>query len=371
MIFGFTPEQEALRDSVRQFLGSRVGIPEVRRFMATETGYDPAVWKALATDIGAQSLGIPEEYGGAGFGPIGQTVIFEELGRSVAGLPYFATIGLAANVLLQSGDDAAKKQYLPGIAAGTTTATLAIAEDDGFLDPDEVTLTATEQAGSWTLSGHKSFVVDGASADLVLVVARSAAGVSLFAVDHDAKGLSRVDLPAVDETRKLARLAFAEVAATLVGADGGAAPGVSVALDLASIALAAEQVGIASRCLEMAAAYAKTRTQFGKPIGSFQGVKHLCADMMVAVETSRSAAYYAAWAADAGADDLHTTATLARAHCADACLQVAGDNIQVHGGIGFTWEHDAHLYFKRAKTDQLLLGSPDRHRANLLTSIGV
>jgi alkylation response protein AidB-like acyl-CoA dehydrogenase len=292
MNFAFSEEQEELRRSVRRFLEDKSPMTEVRRLMETTEGFDRAVWDQMANQLGLQALAIPEEYGGAGFGYVELTVVFEEMGAALLCAPYFATVALGANALLSSGDEAAKKDLLPGIASGETIATVAITEDDGRWDIDAITLAATSTGDGWKLDGHKMFVIDGHNADLVLVAGRTDHGVSLFAVDAGAAGLSATPLATMDQTRKQARLEFASTPARLVGDDGGAAPVLSRTLDLAAVALAAEQVGGAQRCLDMAVEYAKTRIQFGRPIGSFQAIKHKCADMLLEVESAKSAAYY-------------------------------------------------------------------------------
>ena len=221
------------------------------------------------------------------------------------------------------------------------------------------------------LNGTKRFVIDGHIANLILVAARTDAGLSLFAVEGDASGLTRTSLSTMDQTRKQAELVFADTPATLIGTDGSAAAGLTKTLQLAAVALAAEQVGGAQRCLENAVAYAKERIQFGRPIGSFQAIKHKCADILLEVESAKSAAYYAGWAAAEDNDELPIVASLAKSYCSDAYFHAAGENIQIHGGIGFTWEHHAHLYFKRAKSSELLLGDPAYHREILATQLGI
>jgi len=298
-------------------------------------------------------------------------VVFEEAGAALLCSPLFGTVALAANALLQSTDDAAKKEYLPAIAAGELTATLAITEDDGKWEADASTLRATASGDAWTLSGTKSFVIDGHTAGLVLVVGVTDAGLSLFAVDGDGAGLERSLLPTLDQTRKQARLTFADTPARLIGTAGHAADVAANTLSLAAVALAAESTGGAQRCLDSSVDYAKTRIQFGRQIGSFQAIKHKCADMLVEVESARSAAYFAASEAADDSAELAAAANLAKAYCTDAYFNTAAENIQIHGGIGFTWEHDAHLYFKRAKSSQLLLGDPSYHRELLAQQIGV
>jgi alkylation response protein AidB-like acyl-CoA dehydrogenase len=369
--FAFSEEQEELRRSVRRFLDDKSPIPEVRRLMETTDGYDPAVWGQMGTQLGLQGLAIPEEYGGSGFTYVELIVVLEEMGRSLLCAPYFATIALAANAILTSGDDAAKKELLPGVATGDTVATLAFTEDNGRWDEGGIATTATRAGDGWTLDGHKMFVLDGHVANLLVVAARTSAGLSLFAVEGTAPGLSRTPLATMDQTRKQARLELAGVPGRLIGTDGGASAGLSRTLDLAAVALAAEQVGGAQRCLDMSVEYAKERVQFGRPIGSFQAIKHKCADMLLEVESAKSAAYYAGWAAADSSDELPVVASLAKAYCSDAYFHAAAENIQIHGGIGFTWEHDAHLYFKRAKSSELLLGDPTYHRELLAQRIGL
>ena len=371
MNFAFSEEQEELRRSVRRFLEDKSPMTEVRRLMETTEGFDRAVWDQMANQLGLQALAVPEEYGGAGFGYVELTVVFEEMGAALLCAPYFATVGLAANALLSCGDEAAKKDLLPGIASGETVATLALTEDSGRWDLDGVALAASGKGADWKLDGHKMFVIDGHNADLVVVAARSAGGVSLFAVDKGAAGLTATPLATMDQTRKQARLEFAATPARLIGEEGAAAPALSKTLDLAAVALAAEQVGGSQRCLDMAVDYAKTRIQFGRPIGSFQAIKHKCADMLLEVESAKSAAYYAGWAAAEDSEELPVVASLAKSYCSEAYFHAAAENIQIHGGIGFTWEHDAHLYFKRAKSSELMLGDPAYHRELLAQRIGL
>jgi alkylation response protein AidB-like acyl-CoA dehydrogenase len=346
-------EREELRRTVRDLLEDKSPESEVRRLMETERGYDEAVWTQLAEQVGLPGLGIPEEYGGSGFGPMELAVVFEEMGRALLCAPFFSTVGLAANVLLRSDDQQAQKQHLPGIAAGETLATLALTEEGSRWDEASIATTARRAGDEWALDGVKWFVVDGHVADLVLVAARTDAGVGLFAVAGDADGLTREPMVTMDATRKMARLSFRDVKAAPVGPEN-AWPVVEDALRYAATALAAENVGGAQKCLELSTDYAKERVQFGRPIGSFQAVKHKLANMLTEVEQARSASYFAAREAATGGDDFALAAALAKAYTSDAFFHAAADTIQIHGGIGFTWEHPAHLYFKRAKTNQLL-----------------
>ncbi|MFF4015854.1 acyl-CoA dehydrogenase family protein [Streptomyces sp. NPDC001843] len=365
-------ELRALRSSVREFLEAKSPEEAVRKLMESEPRFDPAVWAQAADQLRLPGLAIPEEYGGDGFGLVELGVVMEEMGRALLCAPFFATVVLAAQALLASGDSEACARHLPGIAAGRTTATLAVAEDDGSWDPALITVRAQPGAdGGWRLSGRKCFVIDGTTADLVLVVARTVAGPSLFAVDRSATGLSAEPLETLDATRAMARLTFDAVPATLVGTDGAGGRIMARVLDVASVALAAEQSGGARRCLEMSAEYARTRHQFGRPIGSFQAVKHKCADMLVQVELAEASSREAARLAAEDASDFPVAAAVAHACCSRAYMVAAMENIQVHGGIGFTWEHPAHLYFRRAKSSQLLFGGPAVYHERLLDRLGI
>jgi alkylation response protein AidB-like acyl-CoA dehydrogenase len=371
MNFAFSEEQEELRRTVRAFLEQKSPETEVRRLMDTEAGYDEAVWKQMGEQLGLQGLIVPEEYGGSGFSYVELGVVLEEMGRALLCAPYFSTVALAANTLIHSGDESAKKAYLPGIASGETIATVAFTEANGRWDEAGITMSATQSGDGWSLSGEKMFVLDGHTANLVITAARTANGVSLFAVDGDAAGLTRTPLSTMDQTRKQAKLEFSGTPATLIGHEGKGWDVLSKVLDLAAVALAAEQVGGAQKCLEMSVEYAKVRIQFGRPIGSFQAIKHKCADMLLEVESAKSAAYYAMWCAAEMNDELPATASLAKAYCSEAYFHAAAENIQIHGGIGFTWEHPAHLYFKRAKSSELLFGDPSYHRELLAQRIGL
>ena len=369
MMLGVSAEQEQLRDSVEQFLADRAPLTRVRELMATGDGMDRSVWEQAGQQLGLQGLAIPEAYGGAGFSFAEQAIVLEEMGAALYGGPYLASAVLAANALLASPDEQARQDLLPGIASGETIATLAFTEDDGSWDPGAIRLSAVKDGDGWRLDGHKSFVLDGATAGLILVVAATDDGLSLFAVEGDAVG--RTTLPTLDQTRKLARLEFAGVAGRLIGSPGDAAAVLDRTLDVAAIALAAEQLGGAQRALDMAVEYAKMRHQFGRPIGSFQAIKHRCADLLLEVESLRSAVGYAAAAVAENSPEIPVLAPLVKAYAAETYFHAAAENIQVHGGIGFTWEHDAHLYFKRAKSSELFLGDASYQRERLATRIGL
>ena len=293
------------------------------------------------------------------------------MGRALLGGPFFATVVLAANALLLSGDEEAKRRWLPPIAEGELIATVAFTEPSGSWDPAAVETTATPSGTGWVLRGTKSFVLDGHTANLLLVSARTDVGVGLFAVEADATGVTRTPLNILDQTRKQARIELTDAPAELVGTADGGVPLLSRMLDLAAVGLAAEQVGGAQKALDMAVEYAKVRVQFGRPIGSFQAIKHKCAEVLVQVDAARAAMQYALWCADERSEELPVVACLAKAYCSEAYFRASAENVQVHGGIGFTWEHPAHLYFKRAKSSELLFGDAAYHRELLVERIGI
>ncbi|MGI9607635.1 MAG: acyl-CoA dehydrogenase family protein [Acidimicrobiales bacterium] len=371
MQFAFTEEQDQLRSFVRQFLEEKSSEETVRELMDTEAGYDQAVWSQMAEQMGLQSLIIPEEFGGQGFSWVELIVVLEEMGRSLLCAPFFSSAVLATSTLLLADDADAASAYLPGIASGETIATLALTEENGRWDEEGVTATAEPDGDAWKLNGAKHYVLDGHTAGLLLVAARTAQGVSIFAVDGDASGLTRTPLATMDQTRKQAKVELADTPGRLVGTDGTAWATITRVLDRAAVGLAAEQVGGAQMVLDMSVEYAKVRVQFGRPIGSFQAIKHKCADMLLEVESAKSAAYYAAWCAAEDNDELPAMASLAKSYCSEAYFHAASENIQIHGGIGFTWEHPAHLYFKRAKSSELLFGDPTYHRELLAQRIGI
>jgi alkylation response protein AidB-like acyl-CoA dehydrogenase len=384
-------ELAELRMSVRDFLAAKSGEQRVRAAIETKRGYDEDLWRQMASGLSLPGLALPEEHGGDGFGFIELQVVLEELGRALTPSPFFASVVLAAGAILATGDDVAAKAYLPGIASGKTAATLAVAESGGLWSFDELTTTARpadgasqdgasqdagNAGGSWLLTGAKQLVLDGATADLLIVAAHTDEGPAFFAVrpapPHDTT-LTRTALRTLDLTRPMATLEFSDTPATLIGTAGAAGPALDAVLDRAMTALAAEQAGAARACLEASAGYARERHQFGRPIGSFQAVKHKCADMLVKVELAQAAATEAARAAagDPDAAPLAQAAAVAHAVCSESLMFVAAENIQVHGGIGFTWEHPAHLYFRRAKASQLMFGGPGFYFEHLLRRSGL
>lgn len=376
MNFAFSEEQEQLRDAVRKFLEAKSPETEVRRLMETTEGYDPAVWKQMANELGLQSLHIPEEYGGQGFSFVELGIVLEEQGRALLCAPYYATVVLAANAILNAGTGEQKAALLPDIASGETIATLAFTEPNGRWDASGITMEAKADGDGFVLDGTKMFVLDGHTANLIVVAARTPGtsgedGISFFTVDGDAAGLTRTALATMDQTRKQAKLEFAAVKAQALGGAGAGWAALSKTLDQAAVGLSDEMVGGAQFVLEESVQYAKDRVQFGRPIGSFQAIKHKCADMLLEVESAKSAAYYASWSAAEDNDELPVVASLAKAYCSDAYFHSAAENIQIHGGIGFTWEHNAHLYFKRAKSSEILLGDATYHRELLAQRIGI
>jgi alkylation response protein AidB-like acyl-CoA dehydrogenase len=379
MRFAFTEEQEALRRTVRQFLSLCSSPDRVRAAMATEAGFDPEIWGRIAAELGLTSLIIPEAHGGAGLGHVELALVMEEMGRALLCAPFFSTVALAANALVLADSGAKADEILAAIAAGSATATLAYTEANGRWDARAVEAIAARSASDYLITGVKTHVIDGHTADWILVAARApgtsgAEGVSLFVVPGRAGGVDRRPLPTMDATRKQAEIRLDRVrvpASSLVGGEGRGWSVIAETLDLACVALSAEQVGGMQRCLDMAVDYAKVRVQFGRPIGSFQAIKHKCADMLLRTESARSAAYYAGWAAATSAPDRAAAAATAKAYCSDAYFFCAAENIQIHGGIGFTWEHDAHLYFKRARASEALLGDAAYHRERVMEEIGI
>jgi alkylation response protein AidB-like acyl-CoA dehydrogenase len=374
--FSFSDEHEEFRRVVRRFLADHSPPGEVRRLMETGEGYDPAVWQRLSSELGLPGIHIPEQYGGQGFGFVELGIALEEMGRSLLCAPYFASAVLAANAIQNAATEPRKKELLPEIASGERIATVAFAEPSGGWDAAAIELTATATGGGFRLDGTKSFVLDGHTADTIIVVARAPGssgedGLSFFTVAGDSRGLERRLLSTVDATRKQARLEFAAVEAQLLGELGRGAAALSLTLAQAAIALANEMVGGAQLVLDATVEYAKTRVQFGRQIGSFQAIKHKCADMLLEVEQAKSAAYCAASAMADGADDVLALASLAKASASDAYVLAVSESIQIHGGVGFTWENDTHLYYKRARSSEAFLGSPDYHRELLLQRWGI
>jgi alkylation response protein AidB-like acyl-CoA dehydrogenase len=369
MNFGFNEEQELLRSTARKFFDNECPSEVVRKLMDAPEGMSPALWGKLA-EQGWLGLIYPDAYDGMGLGLVDLVVLMEEMGRAVVPGPYFSTVLLGGLAIREAGSEIQKKEWLPRIAAGDKRVTLAWMEPSATLGPAGVTLTAAEKGGTFTLSGTKLFVPDAHTADAVVVAARtsmgeSEQGVSLFLVPKDARGLAAKLLPTMDQTRKLCEVTLDNVAVgreALLGAVGAGWAPLARVLDRATVALCAEMCGGAQKVLDMTVEYAKIRQAFGRPIGSYQGVKHRAADMLVDVENSKSITYYAAWALDEGVAEGPLAVSMAKAYASDAYRRVAAAGIQLHGGIGFTWEHDLHLYFKRAKGSEFTFGDATYHR---------
>lgn len=368
--FALSDEQNELRRTVRAFFESKADEETVRRQLESPQGYDAAVWQQMTGQLGLTGLAIPEEFGGQGFTFVELGIVAEEMGRCLLPAPYFASAVLAANLIMHSGDAAIQGRFLPGIASGSTVATVAVTETSGRWRPDDIRTRAECSGDGWVVEGTKSYVLDGCGADVMIVAARTDSDISLFAVD-EFNTVVRRPLSTLDPTRRQARIDFDTTPATLIGSVGRGWPVLTRTLALGASALAAEQVGGAQRCLEMAVDYAKVRKQFGKPIGSFQAIRHKCADIYLEVECARGAAYYAVQAAAASSEELPAAASLAKACSSEAYERAAAANIQIHGGIGFTWEHPAHLYYKRAKSSGHLLGDATFHRELLADLVGI
>ena len=368
MDFAFNEEQEFLRQTAREWLEKKSPPSKVRELMESADGFDRGQWEELA-GLGWHAMAIPEEYGGAGYGFLEVAVLLEEMGRALLPAPFMSSVVLAANAILLAGSEEQKAALLPGIAAGETIATVAVGESNGLWDEESIATTASADGAGWALTGIKNYVLDGHTADVIVVAAKAEDGVGLFLVRKGAAGVATEALPTMDLTRKLADVTLTDAPAERLGGD--ALPAIEKLLQIASVALAVEGVGGAQKVLEASVQYAKDRVQFGRPIGSFQAIKHKCADMLVAVESSKSAAYYGAWAVAEDNEELPIVAPLAKSYCTEAYFQCAAENIQIHGGIGFTWEHDAHLYFKRAKSNELMFGDPAHHRAVLADRLGL
>jgi alkylation response protein AidB-like acyl-CoA dehydrogenase len=371
MYFALSSEQQDLQETLAKFFSEVSAIPRVRAHMAQDKGFDTQTWDRMHSQLGLQGMLIPESHGGSGASQMELVLVFEELGASLACVPYFSTVALATNLLLNCGDEQAQSEYLPRIARDAAVATVAYAEDTNGWAPDELALSATLTASGWTLTGLKSHVLDGDDAHIILVIARTTVGLSIFAVEAMAPGLSYRPMATLDQTRNQSDLTFSDTPARLIGTDGTAGAAIETMFALAAVALAAEQIGGARRCLDLAVSYAKSRFQFGRAIGSFQAIKHKCANVLMEVESAQSAVHYAGWAATEVPDDRQLNGSLVKAYASDAFMLAASENMQIHGGMGFTWECDAHLYFKRARTSAMLLGTAAYHREQLAVCIGL
>ena len=379
MDFGFSPEQEMLRATARKFLENECTSGFVRARMEEPAGVTDEFWAKLA-EQGWLGLVYPEEHGGSGLGFVDLTVLMEEMGRVVMPGPFFSTVLLGGLAIREAGSPAQQKEWLARIAAGRARTTLAWTEPSARWDAAGVTCAAREDKGGFVLNGTKLFVLDAHLADALVVVARTGEGktpeegVSLFLVPKGTRGVEVKLLPTMDQTRKLCEVTFKDAAVpadALMGVKGRAWPALARVVERATVALCAEMCGGAQRVLDMTTDYAKIRVAFGKPIGTYQGVKHKAADMLVDVENAKSLTYYAAWAVDENAPEAALAASMAKAYVTDAYRKVAGAGIQLHGGIGFTWEHDLHLYFKRAKSSEFTFGDATYHRERVAQLINL
>ena len=379
MEFAFTEEQEMIRDTASSFLSEVSTSAAVRAAMATEQGYDGALWNRICAEMYWQAIHVPEEFGGMGLGYVEVVATMEQMGRHLLCSPYFSTVCLAANALLIAGSDVQKAEWLGRMCESGLTATVAFNGGTSDWGPDAITATWRRDGDSYVLNGEYRYVVDGHTAELLIVAAREEEsggeqGISLFLLPADTPGVTRQWLPTMDQARKQASLQLSDVTLTqpaLMGEAGGGWTHLSTVLDLAAIALAAEQVGGCQQLLDQVVEYTGERVQFNRTIASFQAVKHKAADMMLQTEVARSAIYYGACIAQEALDggpmaaELGEAASVTKAYCSDAYFAIAGDALQLFGGVGFTWEYDVHLYFKRAKSSEHLLGNGAFHRERI------
>jgi alkylation response protein AidB-like acyl-CoA dehydrogenase len=370
MFASLTEDQLEFRTVVREFLTRKSTEADVRRLMETEQGYDPELWRRMADELGLQGLAIAEEHGGQGAGWTELGIVLAEMGRALLCAPFFSTVVLAASAITEAGDPAAAQTRLPGIVDGSSIAALAFPGETARWGAGGVTARASRDGDLWNVTGSAPATIDGHVADFFVVPAITDSGVSLFLVDRGA-GVQSQPMKTLDQTRKIASVTFENAAAQQLGEDGAGWEILERVLDLAAAGLAAEQAGGAQAALEMSVAYLKERVQFGQPIGTFQALKHMAADVFVEVESATSAAAYALWAASEARDQLPAAAALAAAYCTEAFVTAAHQNIQFHGGMGFTWEVPAHLYFKRARADEILLGDAQYQRELLASRLGI
>ncbi|CAN5757018.1 acyl-CoA dehydrogenase family protein [soil metagenome] len=374
MDFDFTEDQNMLRDLAREFLTEQVSVAHIREMMEDETGYDKDLYRRF---LGLGLIPLPEEYGGAGFGMVETSIIMEEMGRIPYPGPFFGTIILAGQSIVQSGDESAMSRYLPDMANGDLVVSLAFLEESASWTPATIQATAAKNGDGYTISGQKRFVPWGAQADVLLVAARTGEGdgpdgISLFAVPADTSGIEITPETMLDLNSRTATVKLNDVSVgsdALIGDEGNAWPGLDRAIQRAAVAASAEMLGASRKSHEMSVDYAKVRRQFGQVIGQFQAIKHKLAEMLEQVENVHSAVYYASGALDADAPDAALAVSVAKSTANDASRHVCGEAIQVHGGIGFTWEYDLHLYWKRAKHQEVFYGDSDYHRERVLQEV--
>lgn len=371
MQFATTETQELLKNSARKFFSVEYPLAEVRRIMETDTAFDENLWRHMAGQ-GWMGITFSEQYDGMGLSVLDMAAALEEMGRALIPGPYLATVLLAGAAIDAAGNEAQKKKYLTPISGGKARATLALLEADANWDPAGVRMAASAQDGRIVLNGKKLFVPDAAVADFMVCAVRIGGELALVVLDAKTKGVKIERLPSLDETRKMYAVEFsgASVPRTDVLASGESArAALERALDVATVGLMAEMVGGIERVLEITVEYAKTRKQFGKPIGQFQAVQHHCADMFLWKESSRSAAYGAAWAVSENTPDARLLVSVAKTYISDAYREAGNWGIQVHGGMGFTWENDLHLYYRRAKASEVLFGDANYHRERIARQV--
>jgi len=362
-------QQDQLQNSLLRLLSDHSSETDVRKTMDTDTGFDAALWQRLS-EMGIAGLLIDEQFGGFGAGPVEIEGVMEQVGAALLCSPLLASAVLAAGVLSASGDGPAQGRLLPGMAKGSTIAAIALTNTEGSWTPEGVDVRTEQVGADWLLDGTASFVLHGQNADVLLVVASTKQGHAVFEVDPSVEEVTIEALPTFDHTLRLAQIEFVSTPGQLVGDPGKGWSAVEQGLNLARVALAGEQAGGARKVLEMTVEYAKNRVQFGRAIGSFQAIKHMAADLLIESESATSAARHAARSLDEGAPDVDEAISLAAFACADAFTKVTADSIQMHGGIGFTWEHPAHLYLRRARADAQLFGTPAYYRERYLQQLG-
>ena len=366
MDFDLSKPQKLLKESARKLLARECKRERVRELMESETAHDEALWQTMA-DQGWMGLVWPEEHGGLGLGMVEMASVAEEMGRACLPGPFLSTLTAAA-LIARAGTEAQQSKYLDAIASGELKATVALLEESASWDTDALKLQAVRDRDDFLLSGRKLFVPDAGVADLIICVARDGENIALLPIERDASGLSVTAQPSMDATRKVYELKFdgvRVVGADAFGADGDTRGALRGALEVATLALCAEMVGGMQWILDTTVEYVKTRQQFGRVIGEFQAVQHQCADMLLMTESSRSATYYAAWALSEGEAQASSAVSIAKAYCSDAYREVANRGVQLHGGIGFTWEHDLQLYYKRSKSSEVLFGDATFHRERI------
>ncbi len=371
MNFGLNEAQQTLKTSARKFLAAECPMAQVRQWMETPAAHDQALWEKMAAQ-GWMGLLIPESFGGIGMTMVEMAVLLEEMGRALLPGPYLSTAVLAASALLEGTADAPKQRYLPAIASGGIKATLALVEESASYDPDAVRMHASTSAEGYVLRGRKLFVPDAGVAGVLVCAAQLGDDLALFAIDTAAHGLITRPMTAVDATRPLYEVLFDSVAVpaeSLIARSGDARRAIHRTLSAAAAGLAAELTGSMQKILDLSVDYAKTRKQFGRPIGAFQAVQHMCADILFLTESSRSASYFAAWTLGHDPEAAPLACSVAKAYSSDAAREAGNRGIQVHGGMGFTWENDLHLYYRRAKASELAFGDASYHREKIAAAV--